>query len=157
MGTHYRGTEDEVRALNAYMKLMRAANSVTARIQMHLASVKLTVTQFAVLEALYHLGPLSQREIGIKVLKSGGNITTVVDNLEARGLVVRARGKQDRLVITIYLTDAGLDLIRGVFPLHAQQILCEMSVRAPEEQDELSRLCRKLGVQSTKRLPHPGT
>jgi len=157
VGTHYRGTEDEIRALNTYIKLMRAANSVTARTHRHLASVKITVTQFAVLEALYHLGPLSQREIGQKVLKSGGNITTVVDNLEARGLVVRARGKQDRRVITIYLTDAGLDLIQGVFPDHAQQILSEMSVLAPEEQDELGRLCRKLGVQSGKRLPHLGS
>jgi len=150
MGTHYRGTRDEVRALNAYIKLMRAANSVTARIHMHLASVNLTATQFAVLEALYNLGPLSQREIGRKLLKSGGNITTVVDNLEARGLVVRTRGEQDRRVITILLTDAGLDLIRAVFPRHAQQILREMSILAPEEQDELGRLCRKLGVQSGK-------
>ncbi len=82
----YQGNRQETRALSTYVKLMRAAESITARIHRHLASVGLTLSQFAVLEALYHLGPLYQREIGQKLLKSSGNITMVIDNLEKRRL-----------------------------------------------------------------------
>jgi len=149
MGTHYQGTEDEIRALNTYIKLMRASNSVTARVHRHLASVHLSVSQFAVLEALYHLGPLSQRDIGRKLLKSGGNITMVIDNLEARGLVTRARGVGDRRRITIHLAAEGLRLIQEVFPRHAQAILREMQGLSPREQDDLGQLCRKLGLHSS--------
>ncbi|NUO15561.1 MAG: MarR family transcriptional regulator, partial [Planctomycetaceae bacterium] len=88
MPTHYQGSESEVRALNVYIKLMRASESVTARLSAFLQSTEgLTVSQFGILEALYHLGPLNQSQIGEKMLKSGGNITTVIDNLEKRGLV----------------------------------------------------------------------
>jgi MarR family 2-MHQ and catechol resistance regulon transcriptional repressor len=82
MKRRYRGSQKETRALKTYVKLMRAAESVTARTHRHLASTGLTVSQFAVLEALYQLGPLSQREIGQKILRSSGNITMVIDNLE---------------------------------------------------------------------------
>nr|NIP73420.1 MarR family transcriptional regulator [Gammaproteobacteria bacterium]NIR98346.1 MarR family transcriptional regulator [Gammaproteobacteria bacterium]NIV21028.1 MarR family transcriptional regulator [Gammaproteobacteria bacterium] len=83
MGTHYKGDPAEVAALDAYIKLARAAESVIARIHRRTAS-GLTVSQFGVLEALYHLGPMHQRMIGAKLLKSGGNVTMVIDNLEKR-------------------------------------------------------------------------
>ena len=70
--TRYKGTPEEVRALNAYVKLIRASESVSARIHRHLAAVGLSISQFGVLEALYHLGPLSQAEIAKKVLKERG-------------------------------------------------------------------------------------
>jgi MarR family transcriptional regulator, 2-MHQ and catechol-resistance regulon repressor len=157
MGTRYQGTVAEIMALNAYIKLMRAANSVTTRVHRHLTSVHLSLSQFAVLEALYHLGSLSQRDIGKKLLRSGGNITMVIDNLEARGLVTRARSKEDRRFITIELTEAGLQLIREVFPRHAQAILREMQSLTPEEQEELGLLCRKLGLQSAEEASTPSS
>ena len=55
--------KNKMRALNTYTKLMRAAESITARTHRHLSSKGLTISQFGVLEALYHLGPLSQKEI----------------------------------------------------------------------------------------------
>lgn len=71
-------------ALNVFVKLMRASNTVNTRIHGHLKEDNLTVSQFGVLEALYHLGPLSQSELGIKILKSNANLTTVVDSLEKK-------------------------------------------------------------------------
>ena len=87
MGTKYKGDRTAVRALDVYIKLMRGTESVTRRIHDHLAQADLTVSQFGVLEALFHLGTLSQRELGEKLLKSAGNITMVLGNLEERGLV----------------------------------------------------------------------
>jgi hypothetical protein len=57
MPTHYRGSTEERTSLDAYIKLMRAAESVTARLEPLMRGADLTVGQFGALEALLHLGP----------------------------------------------------------------------------------------------------
>ena len=146
MEKSYRGSRQEARALDAYIKLMRAAETITNRVHKHLAAFGLTLSQFAVLEALYHLGPLYQREIGQKLLKSSGNITMVIDNLEKRGYVRRDRKKEDRRFLNVRLTGEGFELISKVFPPHAAVIAREMSVLSAGEQETLARLCKKLGL-----------
>ena len=142
----FRGNNREVRALGTYVKLMRAAESVTSRVHKHLTAAGLSVSQFGVLEALYHLGPLSQRDLGQKILRSSGNITLVIDNLEKRGLVRRERDRQDRRFFIVQLTDEGQKLIRKIFPLHAALITREMSVLNAREQEILGNLCKKVGM-----------
>ncbi len=145
MGTHYKGTKDEVRALDAYIKLMRAAESVTLRLNPQLAAAGLTPSQFGALEALYHLGPLCQRDLGTKLLRSSGNITMVVDHLEKRKLVKRKREGQDRRFVTVHLTEEGRRLIGKILPGHVFAIMGEMSSLTKREQEDFDRLCRKLG------------
>lgn len=146
MPTHHNGSETEKRALNAYIKLIRAAETVLELVGRHIAQSGLTPGQFAVLEALYHLGPLRPGDVARKLLRSGGNITTVLDNLARRRLVEREASKDDRRSCTIVLTPEGQRLMEQVFPKQAAKIAELMSVLAPEEQEELSRLARKLGV-----------
>jgi MarR family 2-MHQ and catechol resistance regulon transcriptional repressor len=145
MGTHYQGTKDEVRALDAYIKLMRAAGSVTSRLSPHLASAGLTASQLGALEALLHLGPMCQRDLGDKLLTSSGNITMVVDNLEKRGLAKREREGKDRRFVTVRLTEKGRRLISDMLPRHVAAIVEDMSTLTKREQETLDRLCRKLG------------
>lgn len=147
----YRGCKKELRALNTYIKLMRAAESVTRRTHRHLAATGLTFSQFAGLDALYHLGPLSQREIGQKILRSSGNITLVIDNLEKRGLVRRKRNKVDRRFFIVHLTDKGERLMNSLFPVHAAGIAKDLAVLTSTEQDTLGRLCKKLGFGSDEK------
>ncbi|MBU0485696.1 MAG: MarR family transcriptional regulator [Proteobacteria bacterium] len=134
-------------ALNAFVKLMRAAGTVNARVHGHLTEYGLTISQFGVLEALCHLGPLCQREIGNKILKSGGNITTVIANLEKRGLIKRIRNEKDQRFYEVTLTEKGEKLITVIFPKHQDIISKEFSILNPVETDELARLCKKLGRQ----------
>ncbi|MEI2690507.1 MAG: MarR family transcriptional regulator [Anaerolineae bacterium] len=115
MGTHYQGTPDEIRALDVYIKLARAADAVTQRINSHLKEDGLTVSQFGVLEALYHLGSMCQTELASKILKSTGNLTLVIDNLERDGLVERQRDSADRRFVSVYLTPTGRQLIDRIF------------------------------------------
>jgi MarR family 2-MHQ and catechol resistance regulon transcriptional repressor len=147
MGTHYKGTPEIGQALDAYIKLVRASESVTSRVIRHLNEDGLTVSQFGVLEALFHLGPLSQRELAQKILKSGGNVTMVIDNLEKGGLVKRERDSEDRRLYRITLTPSGRKLIKNIFPRHAEKIASQMNVLTKEELQELGHLCRKLGLQ----------
>jgi MarR family 2-MHQ and catechol resistance regulon transcriptional repressor len=147
MGTHYQGSEQEMQALDAYIKLIRAAESVSNRVHHHLEAVNLTVSQFGVLEALWHLGSLSQSALAHKLLKSGGNMTLVIDNLEKRQLVRRDRQNRDRRVVHVCLTETGTQLIREIFPQHVTEIVQTMSILTATEQEELGRLCRRLGRQ----------
>ena len=140
-------SDTEKRALSAYTKLMRAAESVTSRTSRILAGSNLTVSQFGILEVLFHKGSLCQRELATKILKSTGNITMVIDNLEKRNLVRRERAKDDRRFITINLTESGHALIEKVFPSVMEAIVKEMSILKKTEQDELAKLCRLIGLQ----------
>jgi MarR family 2-MHQ and catechol resistance regulon transcriptional repressor len=151
MPTHFEGTLEEVLALDTFIKLTRANNSLLARIAQRGTHPDLSVSQFGTLETLYHLGSMSQTEICNKLLKSGGNTTLVIDNLEKRGLVQRRRDPSDRRVIMVALTDEGESLISSIFPAHAQAITAELAVLSPEEQQQLGDLCKKLG----RGLPEP--
>ncbi len=145
MPTHYKGTPQEEQALDAYIKLTRAVNSLEARITRRGQTEDLTTSQFGVLETLMHLGPMCPGELSTKLLKSTGNMTLVLDNLEKRGLIRRVRESEDRRQIRIYLTPEGDALIRRIFPGQAQAITQEMSALTAEEQQQLGHLCRKLG------------
>lgn len=134
-------------ALNTYTKLMRAAESVTSRTSRIMSAAGLTISQFGVLEALHHKGPLCQRDIAVKILKSTGNITMVIDNLEKQGLVKRERINEDRRYVTIRLTGQGETIIAAAFADVEAAIITEMSVLTGEEQDVLGSLCKKLGLQ----------
>ena len=147
MGTHYQGTTEEVSALNTYIKLMRAADSVSARATRHLTRAGVTPSQFGVLEALYHLGPLLPSQLAQKHLMSRGNITTVVDNLEKRGLVRRERDTTDRRIVRVSLTDEGRATVQEILPQHVSAIVAEMRCLTQQEQEEIGRLCRRLGKQ----------
>jgi MarR family transcriptional regulator, 2-MHQ and catechol-resistance regulon repressor len=138
------------RALGTFVKLTRAVETITSTSHRHLAERDLTISQFGVLEALYHLGCLNQREIGRKVLKSNGNITVVLVNLERRELIRRTRLPQDRRHVKVELTDSGRELIAEIFPRHAKALVEAFSVLTPGEQEELSRLCRKLGLENQR-------
>ena len=146
MGTRHRGTNEEINALNAFIKLARSAESVTVRIQTALPAT-LTITQFGVLDALYHIGSLCQSELAEKLLKSGGNLTLVVDNLEKAGYVLRERDPADRRFVVVKLTENGQAFIANLWPKVVGKVTREMNALSFTELADLSRLCKKIGLQ----------
>jgi MarR family transcriptional regulator, 2-MHQ and catechol-resistance regulon repressor len=145
MPTHYSGNPKTVIALDTFIKFTRAASSLEGRLFQNDVLEGLTNSQFGVLETLYHLGTLCQGDLSAKLLRSTGNITLVIDNLEKRNLVSRERDKEDRRMVFIHLTPKGKDLIMKVFPLMAEKIEAEFSSLTTEEQTTLGTLCKKLG------------
>lgn len=146
MPTHYDGKVEEIRALDAFIKLLRATNAVSERIDRHETTAEIGTTQFGAMEMIYHLGPVYQNEIGRKLLISKSNVVAVVDKLEAQKLVRRERSLEDRRRIFVHLTDQGRTMIEEILPAHVAAITEEMSYLSPDELVELSRLCRKLGL-----------
>ena len=149
MPTHYAGTRAEMRTLDTFIKLTRCTNSLFARLAERKTLGDITPSQFAVLEALYHLGHMTQGEISAKVLKSGSNMTTVIDNLERAGYVRRERDANDRRVIHVHLTEAGNGKIEAILPGHVAALVEEFKVLSASEQETLGELCRKLGKGRT--------
>src|SRR5437016_6422627 len=116
MPTHHQGSRREKQALDAYIKLMRGSQSLNERLTPLLEAAGLSGSQFGVLEALYHLGPLCMKALAEKILRTSGNLTLVIKNLERGGLVTRKQEANDRRYFTIHLTDKGRKLIGRVFP-----------------------------------------
>lgn len=150
MPSRYSGTRAERRTLDTFIKLTRCTNSVLARLSERSSIGDLTYSQFAVLEALYHVGSMAQGQVSGKILKSTSNLTTVIDNLERDGLVRRQRDAEDRRVIRIHLTEAGRQKIEAVLPGHVAALVDEFGVLSAGEQEMLGKLCKKLGKGSLK-------
>ncbi len=146
MATRYNGSDEEERALNAYIRFTRAFDTVDRRIGETFRTRDLTSGQFGVLETIYHLGPMYQGQLGEKLLQSKGNISTIIGNLVDRGLVERRRDQEDRRYIKIHLTSEGGKLIEDLFPEHVERIRLTFEALETEEIEEFGRLCKKLGL-----------
>ncbi|MCG8479872.1 MAG: MarR family transcriptional regulator [Spirochaetales bacterium] len=152
MATHHRGSDAERTALNLFIALSRATDTYQRGAFRHAPLPDgLTSTQFGVLEALYHLGPLCQTTVAKKILKTKGNISVVVSHLEGQKLVRRGSLPEDRRQVILELTDDGRALIGRYFPEIAEGFARSAAVLTDEEQKTLTELCKKLGlgVQTT--------
>ena len=130
--------------VTTYVKLVRTAESLHSNVSRGLSVDGLTASQFSTLKVLRLQGPLSQRDIAKYLLKTGGNVTVVVDNLEKHGLAVRIRDTEDRRFIFVRLTPAGEELFDRIYQPHLVRILDVMGNLSESELEHLHRLLEKL-------------
>src|SRR5690606_30659875 len=123
----------------------RAHAAVQARLQAQVAAHELTLTEFGILEVLFHRGPLLLGEVQRRILVSSGGSTYLVDRPEKKGPAERQEGPEDRPAPHAVLTPAGEALIRRIFPEHAGEIERLMGVLSEEEQTLAVDLLRRLG------------
>ncbi len=108
------------------------------------ATYDLTMTQFGVLETLYHKGPMRICEIIDKTLSTSGNMTVVIKNLVKSGHITKERDPEDRRAFVVRLTKLGHDKIADVFPKHLDKLEDAFSRLDLEEKNELLMLLKKL-------------
>jgi MarR family transcriptional regulator, 2-MHQ and catechol-resistance regulon repressor len=138
--------ERQGRALKAWVVLSRAHAAVSRRAQADIARHGLGQTEFAILEALHHRGPMLLSELKRRILVTAGGVTYLVDRLQERGLVERRACEKDRRAYYAALTAEGEALIAGIFPEHAQAIEAAFDSLDDEELARLTDLLRKLGL-----------
>lgn len=138
-------SEEEEQSLRLWIALARCYVTFSRAVACKVAEYDLTAPQFGILEALLHLGPLSLGELAEKLLVTGGNVTYVMDRLEAQGLVTRERSGEDRRVVKAHLTSKGRARVEGVFPGHVHFISSLTEALDPEEQEVLRKLLKRLG------------
>ena len=132
-------------ALKLWVVLSRAQSAVAAHVAADVQRHGLTLTEFAILEALYHRGAMLLGEVQRRILVSSGGITFLVDRLVAKGLVERQQCATDRRARYAALTPEGTALLRRIFPAHAAAIRRAVGTLAPDEQRRAIDLLRRLG------------
>lgn len=136
--------------LKLWVVLARAFAALEQRATEDVARHGLTLAEFAVLEALYHKGPLLLGEVQRKVLVSSGGVTYLVDRLEERALVRRKLCPEDRRARYAELTESGVQLMDRIFPEHAACIRDAVSVLSAADQKEAIRLLKSIGVHAAQ-------
>ena len=137
---------------HVWLVLWKAASAVEAYAIRSIAALELCGSDFAVLEALLHKGPLPVNVIGRKVLLTSGSITAAVDRLEKIGLVERRGHPQDRRARIVHLTPEGRRLIKKAFANHAAEMERLASVLKTGERAALIRLLKKIGQAAAASL-----
>ena len=136
---------DRAAALKLWVVLSRAYNAVARRASEDVEHQGLSMTDFAVLEVLYHRGPLSLGDIGERVLLKSGSVTYAVDRLEEKRLLRRRTSAEDQRVTFAELTPAGRAIMDRVFPAHAEAIRQTLSGLSRAEKKEATDLLKRLG------------
>lgn len=148
MGTHFKGQEEQRLALDTMIKMVRATETLLGETKNVFSEADLSESQFGVLEALLHLGPMSQNQLAKKILKSKGNMTLVIGNLKKRKLIICTPQVGDKRFLLIQLSKEGKALIQKLFPAHATIVAKVLSALSKEEQMSLGALCKKLGLSN---------
>src|SRR6059036_695570 len=139
--------------VHVFLVLWKAARAVEAYAQRSISELEMCGSDFAVLEALLHKGPLPVNEIGKKVMLTSGSITVAVDRLEAKELVERRAHGTDRRARIVHLTKEGRKVITRVYADHAadmERLASDSLTRA--ERKTLISLLKKIGYEAAGAL-----
>ena len=146
MSTHYPGTAHEKLVLDTWIKVTRAKETIETELRRLVESHGITMTQFGFLEILQHLGPLTLKEVGEKILLSSSNLVTVADNLCRDGLIQRKPHPSDRRSKIISLTAKGKALIEPLFRTHLDDLVQRFGGLNASEMASLGALMKKIGL-----------
>jgi MarR family transcriptional regulator, 2-MHQ and catechol-resistance regulon repressor len=139
--------------VHVFLVLWKAARAVEAYAETSVSRLEMCGSDFAVLEALLHKGPLPVNEIGKRVLLTSGSITVAVDRLETKGLVERRAHGTDRRARMVHLTKEGRKVITRAYAEHAVDMeqLASASL-TKEERKTLISLLKKIGYEAAGML-----
>jgi DNA-binding MarR family transcriptional regulator len=117
-----------LREEEAFVNLLRTADVLLQGVAETLKPQRLSPTQYNVLRILRGAEPkgLACREISERMITRDPDVTRLLDRLEHRGLVTRARSRADRRVITTRITNNGLQILETleapIGDLHMRQL-----------------------------------
>ena len=136
---------DKVSGTQLWLVLIKAYHRLLGFTEHTLKDTGLGESEFRILEALLHKGPMPVNTIGPKVFLTPGSISVAVDRLLKRGLVTRTNSSEDRRVRVVDLTPAGRKLIEQVFASHARQVDRLADVLSPKERRQIARGLKTFG------------
>lgn len=128
--------------------LARCYKALSSRVEASVADAGLCLTDFMILEALLHKGPLTITEIQGKILLASGSMTAAIDRLEKKGTIVRLFVKADRRARLLQLTEAGRELIERVYGEHKADFERLMGVLGDKETAQMYAGLKRLGLHA---------
>ncbi|CAM3476756.1 MarR family winged helix-turn-helix transcriptional regulator [Marinicrinis lubricantis] len=142
------GSEDRELSLKLFVVLSKAYKVIMDHSAKSIKQHRLSQTEFAVLELLYHKGRIPLQQIGGKILVTSGSITYNIDKLEEKGYLKRVPCPNDRRVTFAEMTEEGTALLDRIFPQHAQMMQQVMKGLNEEEKKTAIELIKKLGLHA---------
>jgi MarR family transcriptional regulator, 2-MHQ and catechol-resistance regulon repressor len=140
----------DTRGVHIWLVMMKAFHAVNGYAAHSFRSHGLGDSDFRVLEALLHKGPLAVNTIGPKVFLTPGSISAAVDRLYEKGLVTRTESGTDRRVRVVDLTPKGRDLISTMFSVHAKDMEKLAEILTPTERVHLVNALKRLGKHAAE-------
>jgi len=134
--------------IHVWLVLMKAHRALAGVSLGSIANTGMCFSDFAILEALLHKGPLPVNALAPMVNLTSGSMTAAVDRLQHRGLVRRAADPADRRARIVQLTPEGHQLIERVFRQHAADMEKVAEALTPADRETLVRLLKKLGMHA---------
>jgi MarR family 2-MHQ and catechol resistance regulon transcriptional repressor len=147
---------EETAALRLWVILSRAHAAVANHAIADVARHGLTMAEFAILEVLYHRGPMLLGEVQRRILVSSGGITFLVDRLTTKGLVERRNCESDRRARYAALTPMGEAMVADIFPAHAATLTRVIGGLDMSDMADATRLLRTLGHFAADLAPAGG-
>lgn len=132
------------KSMKAVVRLERLRLKIHNKTVNYLNEFNLTFNQFKVLEVLYHRGNLNISSITKLTMSTPGNITVVVRNLKRDKWITSICDPEDKRASILTLTPKGVEVIKSVFPKHAQNLHKSLEVLSDEELDTLYNLLDKV-------------
>jgi MarR family transcriptional regulator, 2-MHQ and catechol-resistance regulon repressor len=142
--------KQDTSGVHVWLVLMKAFQALMPHAAESIARTALGDSDFRVLEALLHKGPLPVNTVGPKVWLTPGSISVAVDRLARKGLVSRNDHPDDRRVRRVELTAQGRTLITRGFREHAAAMETAISILSKNERLTLLRLLKKLGKHAAE-------
>lgn len=106
--------------LKLVIAMARTYNDMFFEIEKNVQEFGLNISEFGVLEMLYHKGDQPVQKVAEKILVTSGTITYVINKLEKKELVVRRKCEKDKRVFYVSLTEKGKGFISDIFPKHKE-------------------------------------
>ncbi|MFD1335591.1 MarR family winged helix-turn-helix transcriptional regulator [Oceanobacillus iheyensis] len=139
-------TKKQDPSLKLLVILSKAYKTVMEQVELDVKSRGISLTDFAVLELLYHRGQQPLQKIADKILLTSGSITYVVNKLEKQGYLTREQCELDKRVTYAVISDKGTELLDSIFPGHWDKIKQIMHGLDYHEKEEAIALLKKLGT-----------
>lgn len=106
--------------LKLVIAMARTYDCLFSEIEKSFKEFGLNISEFGVLEMLYHKGDQPVQKVAEKVLVTSGTITYVINKLEKKELVIRRKCNKDKRIYYVSLTEKGKDFIAHIFPKHKE-------------------------------------
>jgi len=136
----------------ALLNVLVTASWIQGEVSKALTAYGLTAAQYNVLRILRgsHPEPMPCAAIGERLIERTPDVTRLLDRLQRAGLLTRQRGAQDRRVVEVAITEAGMDILTRADPAVSGFVEQQFGSALPEEAlAQLNHLLERLREAET--------
>lgn len=138
-------------SLKAFVGIKRTDNILEKIVKKDAQQYGLNISEFAVMELLYHKGGQPINRIQERILIANSSTTYVLDKLQQKGYITRERDEHDKRSMQAVLTTEGYELIGKIFPAHSELLTSLFSNLSDEELTAFRETLKKISANAQRK------